>query len=466
MQPGTGASAVESPRQPRGLTELLAESVRAIRFTALPPEVIFLARQCFLDWLGVALGGANEPLTRILRDEALEAGGKPQATLVGTGQRVTAQQAALVNGAASHALDFDDVHMMMSGHPSVPVFPALLALAEQRGATGRDFIAAFVAGFEMECRVGALVMPGHYQAGWHATGTLGTFGAAAACAHLMGLDTGEWRNAMGIAGAQAAGLKSMFGTMCKPFHAGKAAANGLMAATLAGRGFTSNPEVLETPQGFGATQTTTPAPSRALRGLGEEYAIRGVLFKYHAACYGTHETIEGVLRLREQHGIRPEQVEAIHLRVPPGHLNMCNIPEPATALEGKFSLRFTAALALAGEGTGDAAFTDAAVCNPDLVAVRDRVTVEPRGDDEGAPLAAGTDVGIRLKDGRELHERVNLDVPATDLDQQWRRLAAKFRGLAAPVIGVDRAERLLAAVEKLEETASMAKIAALATAGR
>jgi 2-methylcitrate dehydratase PrpD len=451
--------------QGRGITELLVDSARATRFDALPPEIVFLARQCFLDWLGVALGGANEPLTRILRDEALEAGGHPQATLVGTGERVTAQQAALVNGAASHALDFDDVHMMMSGHPSVPVFPALLALAEHRGASGRDFITAFVAGFEMECRVGALVMPGHYQAGWHATGTLGTFGAAAACAHLMGLDPGQWRHAMGIAGAQAAGLKSMFGTMCKPFHAGKAAANGLMAATLASRGFTSNLEVLETPQGFGATQTTTLAPARALRGLGEGFAIRGVLFKYHAACYGTHETIEGVLRLREQHGIKPEQVEAIRLAVPPGHLNMCNIPEPATALEGKFSLRFTAALALAGEGTGEAAFTDAAVRNPGLVAVRDRVTVEPRSDD-GTAIGAGTDVTISLKDGRDLRERVNLDVPATDLDQQWRRLVTKFRGLATPVIGARQAEQLLAAVEGLEETGSMAGLAALAAAGR
>ncbi len=459
MQPAT----VAAPSGSEPITSLLAGAMSAIRFEDLPGEVVFVARQCLLDWLGVTLGGFTEPLTRILRDEVLEEGGHPRATLIGSGERVSVAQAALVNGAASHALDFDDVHLGMSGHPSVPVIPGLLALAEERGAHGREFIAAFVAGFEMECRVGALVMPGHYQAGWHATGTLGTFGSAAACAHLMGLDADQWRNALGIAGAQAAGLKSMFGTMCKPFHAGKAAANGLLAASLAARGFTSNPDVLETAQGFAATQTTTPSPARALRGLGEEYAIRGALFKYHAACYGTHETIEGVLRLREEHALDPADVEAVELLVPPGHLAMCNIQEPATALEGKFSLRFTASLALAGRGTSEAAFSDEAVHDPGLTALRDRVRVRPRTEDNGPAIGGGTDVTVRLRGGQELRKRVNLDVPANDLDQQWRRLVVKFRALAEPAIGPEGAAALLAAVEDLENAPSMAALPRLAT---
>ncbi|MCE7929595.1 MAG: MmgE/PrpD family protein [Chloroflexi bacterium CFX7] len=461
MQPAPAAAPAESPP----ITRMLAEKVSAIRFEELPPEVVFLARQCLLDWMGVTLGGFNEPLAGILRADALEQGGHPQATLIGSGERVTTAQAALVNGAASHALDFDDVHLGMSGHPSVPVIPGLLALAEQRRATGRDFVAAFVAGFEMECRVGALVMPGHYQAGFHATGTLGTFGAAAACAHLMQLDADQWRNALGIAGAQAAGLKSMFGTMCKPFHAGKAAANGLLAASLAARGFTSNADVLETAQGFGATQTGTLSPERALRGLGEDYAIRGTLFKYHAACYGTHETIEGVLRLREENGLDAAKVDAVDLLVPPGHLAMCNIPEPATALEGKFSLRFTAALALAGRGSSEAAFTDEAVHDPALVALRDRVTVRPRSEEQGVAIGGGTDVTVRLRDGGELRKRVNLDIPASDLGQQWRRLVEKYRSLAEPAIGPVRASALLSAIEGLEGADSMAAVAELATAG-
>ncbi|MEO6044281.1 MAG: MmgE/PrpD family protein [Tepidiformaceae bacterium] len=441
-----------------GVTRAIAASARAISFESLPADVVVLARQCVLDWFGVTLAGANEPLARILRDEALESGGNPQATVIGRGMRTSMQQAALINGAASHALDFDDVQMTMSGHPSVPVIPALLALAEHRGASGADFIAAFVAGFEVECRVGALVMPGHYSTGFHATGTLGTFGAAAACAHLMGLSEEQWLNALGIAGAQAAGLKSMFGTMCKPLHAGKASANGLLAATLAGRGFTSNPAVLEVAQGFAATQTTTPNPERALSGLGQEFAIRGVLFKYHAACYGTHETIEGVLRLKDEHGLLPGDIRQIQLTVPRGNLAMCNIQEPSTALEGKFSLRFTAALAMTGNDTSEQAFTDSAVRLPELVELRDRVTVAAR------EKGAGTEVTITTTSGAELRTSVNLETPANDLELQRARLEAKFFSLARPVIGEDAADALLARISRLEGEQKMADLVSLAVA--
>lgn len=442
-----------------GITARLSAACRAISYDDLPPGTAFVAKQCILDWFGVTLAGSSEPLAVMLREQVLADGGNEQATLVGTGQRVAALQAALVNGAASHALDFDDVHIGMSGHPTVPILPALLALAEQRGANGRDLIAAFVAGFEMECRVGAYVNPGHYQRGFHATGTLGTFGAAAACAHLLGFDEEQWGRAMGIAGAQAAGLKSMFGTMCKPLHAGKAAQNGLMAALLAERGFTSNPGVLETEQGFGATQTPSVSEDAALAALGERPAIHDVLFKYHAACYGTHETIEGVLRLKELHRLEPESIEAIDLYVPSGHLAMCNIQEPTTALEGKFSLRFTAALALGHGDASDAAFTDDRVRDARLATLRDRVTVKTN---EGVHFTGGTQVVVRLADGRELRETVDLTIPATDLDLQWLRLAAKFRSLAEPVLGAARAEELVAAVEQIEDSASVASLVALA----
>lgn len=443
-----------------GITRALTARARAIAFDSLPDDVVFLARQCTLDWMGVTLAGADEPLARMLRDEALESGGNGQATVIGGGMRTSVQQAALINGAASHALDFDDVQMTMSGHPSVPVIPALLALAEYRGASGADFIAAFVAGFEIECRVGALVMPGHYSTGFHATGTLGTFGAAAACAHMMQLNEEQWLNALGIAGAQAAGLKSMFGTMCKPLHAGKASANGLLAATLAARGFTSNPAVLEVAQGFAATQTTTPNPERALSGLGEEFAIRSVLFKYHAACYGTHETIEGVLRLKSEHGLRPSDIQTIQLAVPRGNLAMCNIQEPTTALEGKFSLRFTAALAMAGDDTSEQAFTDNAVHRADLVDLRNRVTVAAR-ENGGGP---GTEVTITMTSGAAHRTSVNLDTPANDLNLQLARLESKFASLARPVVGGDAAEGLRGRIGRLEAERNMAGLVSLAVA--
>ncbi|MGD9891120.1 MAG: MmgE/PrpD family protein [Dehalococcoidia bacterium] len=450
---------VDSSTLPIPVTRVLAESGRRVRYDDLPADVVTRAKQCVLDWLGVTLTGSGEPLARILRDEAREQGGHEQATLIGSGGRVATQQAALVNGAASHALDYDDVHAKMSGHPTVPVLPALLALAEWQGRSGRDLIAAFIAGFETECRLGTVVMPGHYGIGWHSTATLGTFGAAAGCAHLLGLDLERWQHALGIAGTQAAGMKSMFGTMCKPLHAGKAAANGLFAATLARRGFTSNPEVVETAQGFAATHTPTYSPERIGDESADAYAIRDVLFKYHAACYGTHATIDGLLRLKEQHGVQSGDVESVTLHVPVSALSMCNIQEPATALEGKFSLRFTAALALGHGDATEQAFTDERVREPTLVALRDRVQVY---GDEGVPGFV-TEVVLQLADGRELRESANVNTPESDLDRQWQRLEAKFRSLAGPVVGEGQAERLLALVRDLDRVDDVREITSLTT---
>ncbi len=444
------------------VTEQLARLTANFAFSELPTEVVFLAKQCFLDWLGVTLAGSRQPLATILQDEIAEQGGNPQASILGTRNRASAQQAALVNGAASHALDYDDVVTSMTGHPSVPVFPALFALAESRGGNGRDFITAFAAGFEVECRMGLLVNPEHYSRGFHSTGTLGTFGAAAACARLLSLDQGQIQHALGIAAAQASGLKSMFGTMCKPFHAGKAAANGLLAATLAGRGFISNPEAIESDQGFAATQTTSYQPDQALAGFASGFALREVLFKYHAACYGTHSSIESILKMREQDGLRAEDVESIQLRVPISALSMCNIAEPQTALEGKFSLRFTTALALGYDETGEAAFTDARVHDPSLTALRDLVTVT--ADESLVEFA--NEVTVKLKDGRELHEAVDVNTPASDLHRQWQRLSSKFRGLAGPVVGMEATEALLAAVSRLDELADMRTLARLCVPAR
>ena len=318
-------------------------------------------------------------------------------------------------------------------------------------------LAAFAAGYEMECRIGMLVMPAHYSIGFHSTGTLGTFGAAAACAHLLGFDAEQWGRTMGIAGAQAAGLKSMFGTMCKPLHAGKAAQNGLFAALMAERGFTSNPEVLETAQGFAATQTTTPNAERALAGLGERYAVRDTLFKYYAACYGTHETIEGVKRIAEGNGLQPGSVSEIELVVPKGHLAMCNIQEPTTALEGKFSLRFTAALALADGRAGEDAFSVESVHDPRLTGIRDRVSVVPQEGD----WERGTLVSIKTTDGRQFSEQVNLNIPTNDVGRQWGRLELKFRGLASPVVGAAKADSVVAAVSAFETESSVERLMGL-----
>src|SRR5580692_2504284 len=265
----------------QGLTHALAEQARTLRHSDLPAEICTLAKQCLLDTIAVSLPGAADPLTGMLLAEMEEHGGKAEATVIGHAARLPAASAALVNGAAGHALDFDDVNMAMPGHPSVAILPALLALAEARGASGADVIAAFVAGYELQCRIGRTIAPGHYDVlGFHSTATVGSFGAAASCAHLLGLDQSKFAVALGIAGTQAAGLKSMFGTMCKPLHAGKASYHGLMAAKLALRGFTAREDILECRQGFASTHSPDFHPERISDLPENGWYIRSNLFKY------------------------------------------------------------------------------------------------------------------------------------------------------------------------------------------
>src|SRR5450432_2815755 len=215
-------NAISDIQAGRGLTRALAEQARALRLDDIPAPIRAWARQCVLDTIGCGIAGASDELTTILLAEMQEQGGTEAATILGHQARLPVTSAAIVNGAAAHALDFDDVNLAMPGHPSVAILPALFALAEQRGSSGADVLTAFVAGYELQCRIGGTIAPGHYDGlGFHATATVGSFGSAAACAHLLRLDAEKFATALGIAGTQAAGLKSMFGTMCKPLHAGK-----------------------------------------------------------------------------------------------------------------------------------------------------------------------------------------------------------------------------------------------------
>ena len=422
------------------VTLRLVEHARTIG--TLSADVEIAAKTCVLDWLGCALAGSREPLTEILAAE-VDPG---DATLIGRDATASMSSAALVNGAASHALDYDDTHLVMSGHPSVPVVPALLALAERERSSGAAFLRAFVAGVETECRVGALLNPSHYARGFHATATVGTFGAAAACCHLLGVSQDRWSHAFGIAGTQAAGLKSVFGTMSKPLHAGTASRNGLLAATLAARGFTSDVDILDSAQGFADTHADGTDGS-AIDRYEDRWLVRETVFKYHAACYLTHSAIEATLRLGAS------SADAIEVAVPRGHLAVCNIAEPTTGLEGKFSLRATVAMAMLGDDTADpAAYTDERMASPELVALRDKVTIVT--DDSLIPTGARVTI-----DGRS--ETVDVGRPASDLEEQWDKLAAKFTRLATPVVGEDSARKLVDVVRSIDGADDVTELLAL-----
>lgn len=444
-----------------GFTAAVAEQVTAIRSDCLPAEVAERTRHMLLDWLGVTIAGSAEPSARIAQQVAAAEGGAPLASVVGTGLRTGPQQAALANGVAAHALDYDDGNRWAGAHPSAPVVSAVLALAEAREAAGAQAVEAVVAGVQALCLIGYANGPSHYAKGFHTTGTIGTFGAAAGCARLLGLDAGATARALSLAATQAAGLKAVFGTMGKHLNAGRAAANGLLAAQLAAAGFGAPADTIEAPQGFAATQSTSFDPGRRLDG--GRYGVERVLFKHYACCADAHSAIEGVRAILARRPVSPDQVASVRLRVPSGLLDVCAIPVPASGTEGKFSAPYAAALALAGEAAGPADFTDDAVRRPELLGLLGRIELEAGWEGHAAdPI----EVTLRLTDGTTETAQVNPLVPVPDaaLPAQWASLVAKFTALAEPVVGRERAAGVLQGVSEVMESGSVADLLALARA--
>jgi len=431
-------------------TRLVVRHVLAVRFQDLPPEAQELARWCFLDWLGCALAGSQEPLGRILAGAVQELGGAPQATVIGHKLRTSTTHAALVNGAASHAQDYDDVHPSMPGHPAASLIPALLAVAEWRGSTGAELLAALVAGYDVQVCVGQAVGTEHYDHGWHATGTIGHLGAAAGAGRLLHLSEEQMVSALGLAGTQAAGLRRSFGTMAKPFHPGKAAADGVLGALLARRGFTGPDAILEGKLGFGQVFSSR-FDAEALRAkLAGPPAVLQVAFKRHAACGATHSTIDAVLAMRER-GLRAERLAELHLQVYRLAMDAAGKLDPQSGLEAKFSVPFCAALALVHGAADESLFTDAMAKDPEIRTVmsRIRIDVDPSLQYvEAMPVRALA----RMADGQELREHVELPkgrpsnpFSAQDFRQKFTRLA----GTVLPAGSIGEALDLCARLDQL-----------------
>jgi 2-methylcitrate dehydratase PrpD len=438
------------------VTSEIAQRASILGFNDLPDDLIERTKQCLLDWFAVTLAGAQDELTDILIQETLEDGGRGPASLVGRSEKVTPSAATLINGAASHALDYDDVNFAMGGHPTVTVVPALLSLGEQRKASGRLFIESFVAGYETSGRVGNLVGPSHYTKGFHVTGTVGSFSAAAAAGRMLGLDPRQLAVAFGIAATQAAGLKSNFGTMCKPLHAGTASEHGLRAAKLAARGFTARSDVLECDQGFASSQSDDLNVDKALGEPPQGWHLRNNLFKYHAACYLTHAPIECAKEIRLKSNFPPERVKKILLRLDQGADRVCNIPHPTTGLEAKFSLRQTVAMALTGVDTANLdSYNEAVTQEPRIKALRDKMTIEF----QPGWAKSVSEMAIQLDDGTLVEATHDSGIPWADLGKQRQALETKFDSLAVPVLGAAGARRLHDAIERIDSMTDVGDLA-------
>ena len=330
-----------------------------------------------LDTIGVTLAGAAEPASRIVQ-RVIEHDGAGSCPVFGTALRATAANAALANGTAAHALDYDDMCFVSLAHPSAPLVAAALAAAETAGASGRALLDAYVVGFELEGRLGRAMNPRHYQRGWHCTSTLGTIGAAAAASRLLGLDAAAAGHALAIAASEASGLKENFGTMVKPLHAGLAARNGVVAALLAQAGMTASGAAIDGPQGFlRAMDSEQPSLDAFAADLGSRWEIvdTGITVKLYPSCAGTHPTLDALLDLRRQHGFAAPDVDAIEIGVDPIVPTILLYDRPSSGLEGKFSMPFCAAAAVVRGQVGIDTFDTPSLRDPAIVAMQSRVTM-------------------------------------------------------------------------------------------
>jgi len=434
-------------------TSAIAEFIAKSRWEDCPTGAVDAARRAILDCLGVMLAGSVEPAARIVTDIARSEGGAPLATVVGTPLRTGAVWAALANGTAAHALDFDDTNFTMMGHPTAPVLSAALAAGELALADGRALVHAFLLGFEVETTLAEVLNPAHYHKGFHATGTLGTMGAAAASARLLGLDASQTRTALAIAASQASGLKENFGTMTKPFHAGHAARSGVLSALLARDGFTASEQALEGPQGYFAVLGAGKREERALETLGAPWKIltTGVAVKPYPSCACTHSIIDSALELRRVHAITPEQVESVTVSVGASVPRILIHSNPRSGLEAKFSAEFSAAAALCEGRVGISTFQDDKTDEPAIKALMKRVSVvvDPEIPAEGDEHM-WTRMTLRLRDGREVGIAPRPVPGHPGLPLSLDQLREKFRDCARIVLSDDRVDSVRQMVEDLD----------------
>ena len=435
------------------VTQTLAKYLVASRAEDLPREVVHEASRALLNWLGCAIGASHHETV----DNAVAAlrpfFGPAQAQLLGRREKVDALRAALINGISSHVLDFDDTHAR-AVHVSAPVWPALLAYGEWKGATGMDLIHTFVRGVETEVRVGLSVFPEHYERGYHITGTAGVFGAAAAVGKMLRLSEQQMTWALGIAATQSAGLREMFGSMCKSFHPGSAAHNGFAAALLAQQNFTSAETSIEGKTGFAHVMSSKFDPKVITDGLGNSYELMRNMYKPFACGLVVHAAIDGCLQLKRELNLRGDEIKRMTLTVNPLVLELTGNKKPVDGLQGKFSVFHACAAAIVHGAALEAQFADAVVHDAKVIAVRDKI--EATVDASIRKLEAH--MKLELHDGRVIDKHVEHALGSTEHPMSDVDLEEKFRGLVDGVIPDAQAKQLIALCWKFPTLADAAEL--------
>ena len=434
------------------LLEKIADYAVKEQTSKLPKEAIHHAKRAVIDWYASLLPGSRVApavqLEQALADE-LDHG----AARLASGRRATLRAAALINGAAAHAVEFDDIWRNAVYHPGAPVIASALAIAQSRNASGEAFLRAVIVGYEVSTRIGEAVMPSHYKY-WHTTGTVGCFGAAAAAATLLGCNREQFMNAMGTVATFAAGLQQAFRSeaMSKPLHAGRAAEAGVLAALGAAKGVTGVHDMLEGEVGFGAAMSVKPDWTQATRGLGTVYNITQVTFKNHGCCGHTFPSLDAVIELRNKHKLAPKDIAKIRIATYQGGLDVVNNYQPEGDYQAKFSLPYVAAHALIHGSVRLNAFEPDRLNDRELRALMAKVELVADAElSKSFPRQRAARVEIETTDGRKLAHfqetrKGDPEMPLSDAE-----LNDKFVELVAPVLGAAGARALLDRLWGLEK---------------
>ncbi len=451
---------VQTSGDPKDATKRLAQYVLKAKFEDLPTNVVKETKRALVNYMGVTVGSCKHEAVEIAIQSLSAVSASKQATILGRKERFDALNAAFINGVGSHVFDFDDTHLVTNVHPSGPIASALLAYSEIKPVSGKDFLNAFYLGVEIMIRFANSTAPNHADIGWHVSGSVGSIGAAAAVGKLMGLSEQQMLWALGLGASQLVGFRDSFGSMNKSFNPGRAASNGLFAALLAQKNFTSSNGVIEGRVGWAQTVTTKIDYQELLGDLGSRFEIAKDTYKPFACGIVIHPAIDAAIQLRNQYQLKAEQIQSIKIKGNPMMLELCGKKTPQTGLEGKFSVFHSVATAIINGQAGEKQYSDAAVRDAKTITLRDKVDVT---SDSKIPKKSA-DMVITLNDGRVLNKFIEDAIGSVANPMTDQQLEAKFTDLTEGLLSSAKNKSLIEACWNVDKLPNVAKLAKLSVA--